>query len=44
MHYPHKVSTRHRKKKVGFLNRMKAHHGRKMLNRKRKAGRRVQVI
>ena len=44
MHYPHKVSNRHRKKKIGFRVRMKTHLGRKMLNRKRRVGRRVQVV
>ncbi len=44
MHYPHKVSKRHRSKKVGFRNRMKTRNGRKTINRKRKVGRRVQVV
>jgi large subunit ribosomal protein L34 len=44
MHYPHRVSRKHRQKKIGFRVRMRTHNGRKMINRKRKAGRRVQVV
>jgi len=44
MHYPHKKSVRHRNKKVGFRARMKTRSGRKILNSKRKLGRKVQVV
>jgi len=44
MHYPHISSKKRRVKKVGFRKRMRTHDGRKMLNRTRRAGRRVQVV
>jgi large subunit ribosomal protein L34 len=44
MHYPHKISKVKRARKVGFRARMKTSNGRKMINRKRRAGRRVQVV
>jgi ribosomal protein L34 len=44
MHYPHKVSKRKRVRKIGFRARMRTHNGRKTINRKRRAGRRVQVV
>ena len=44
MHYPHRVSKKHRQKKVGYRKRRLTHHGRKMLNRKRRAGRKLQVV
>ncbi|MFI5379420.1 MAG: 50S ribosomal protein L34 [Tepidisphaerales bacterium] len=44
MHYPHKVSKIKRARAVGFRARMKTSNGRKMINRKRRAGRRVQVV
>ncbi|NLX04076.1 MAG: 50S ribosomal protein L34 [Phycisphaerae bacterium] len=44
MHYPRKISRRHRKRKIGFLVRMRTSKGRKMLNRKRRAGRKLQVV
>jgi len=44
MHYPHKISKRKRVRKIGFRARMKTHHGRKTINRKRRVGRRVQVV
>jgi large subunit ribosomal protein L34 len=44
MHYPHKISKRHRAKKIGFLVRMRTRGGRKMINRKRKLGRKIQVV
>jgi large subunit ribosomal protein L34 len=43
MHYPRKVSRIRRKRRIGFRARMKTRNGRKMINRKRRAGRRVQV-
>jgi large subunit ribosomal protein L34 len=44
MHYPHKKSVRHRARKIGFLVRMRTRNGRKMMNRKRRVGRKLQVI
>jgi len=44
MHYPHRVSNRKRARVHGFLKRMSTHNGRKLINRKRRAGRKVQVI
>lgn len=44
MHYPHKTSKIKRAHSIGFRARMKTTNGRKMINRKRRAGRRVQVI
>jgi len=44
MHYPHKVSKRRRARRIGFRARMKTRNGRKMIRRKRRAGRRVQVV
>jgi large subunit ribosomal protein L34 len=44
MHYPHKISKVKRARKIGFRKRMSTALGRKMINRKRRAGRRVQVV
>ncbi|NLE29573.1 MAG: 50S ribosomal protein L34 [Phycisphaerae bacterium] len=44
MHYPRKVSKRHRARKLGFLVRMRTRNGRKMINRKRRAGRSLQSV
>jgi ribosomal protein L34 len=44
MHYPHKTSKIKRARSIGFRVRMKTTTGRKMINRKRRAGRRVQVV
>jgi ribosomal protein L34 len=44
MHYPHKISKVKRARKIGFRARMRTANGRKMINRKRRAGRRVQVV
>jgi large subunit ribosomal protein L34 len=43
MHYPRRVSNIKRRRKFGFLARMKTRLGRKMINRKRRLGRRVNV-
>ncbi|MCG3180001.1 MAG: 50S ribosomal protein L34 [Phycisphaerae bacterium] len=43
MHYPHKKSNRRRKRHIGFRARMKNTYGRKTINRKRRAGRKIQV-
>jgi len=44
MHYPHKSSNIKRAHKSGFRARMKTKNGRDMINRKRRAGRKVQVV
>ena len=44
MHYPHKVSKRKRTRKIGFRARMKTPGGRKLISRKRRVGRKVQVV
>ena len=44
MHYPHRKSTIKRARKIGFRKRMRTNKGRQMINRKRRAGRKVQVV
>ncbi|GIW76785.1 MAG: hypothetical protein KatS3mg104_1848 [Phycisphaerae bacterium] len=44
MHYPHRISKVKRARKIGFRARMKTKNGRKMINNKRRAGRKVQVV
>jgi len=44
MHYPHKKSKIKRARAVGFRTRMRTKKGRQMINRKRRVGRRVQVV
>jgi large subunit ribosomal protein L34 len=44
MHYPHRISKVKRARKLGFRARMRTRKGRAMINRKRRAGRRVQVV
>ena len=44
MHYPHRISKVKRARKLGFRARMKTAKGRQMINRKRRAGRAVQVV
>lgn len=41
--YPKRNSRRRRKRAIGFLARMKTKHGRKMMNRKRRMGRSLNV-
>lgn len=43
MHYPHKTSRRKRKRGIGFLARMRTRGGRALINRKRRAGRLVNI-
>lgn len=43
MHYPHKISKRKRARKIGFRARMRTSSGRKLINRKRRVGRKVQA-
>lgn len=44
MHYPHRISKKKRARKLGFRARMKTKNGRNTINRKRRAGRKVQVV
>jgi len=44
MHYPRKVSKRKRARRIGFRARMRTVGGRKIINRKRRLGRQVQVV
>lgn len=44
MHYPHRISKVKRARKIGFRARMRTKSGRQMINRKRRVGRRVQVV
>jgi large subunit ribosomal protein L34 len=44
MHYPRRISLIKRKRKSGFRARMRTHNGRKLINRKRRVGRRVNVV
>lgn len=43
MHYPHRLSHRKRARKQGFRARMKTVGGRKLIARKRKRGRVINV-
>jgi len=43
MHYPKRVSRIKRKRSIGFRARMRTTNGRKLINRKRRAGRLVNV-
>lgn len=44
MHYPHKTSHKKRARQIGFRKRMRTKKGRQMISRKRRAGRKVQVV
>jgi ribosomal protein L34 len=41
MHYPRRISKIKRVRKLGFRARMKTHRGRKLINRRRRLGRRL---
>lgn len=41
MHYPHRISRTKKVRSVGFRARMKTSKGRKIVNRKRRMGRRI---
>ena len=43
IHYERKVSKIRRKRRIGFRARMKTSNGRKLINRKRRAGRLVNT-
>lgn len=43
MHYPHRISRIKRKRKHGFLARMRSPGGRKLIKRRRRLGRRINV-
>lgn len=44
MHYPHRISKVKRARKIGFRARMRTKKGRQIINAKRRAGRKVQVV
>jgi large subunit ribosomal protein L34 len=44
MHYPHRTSKVKRARKIGFRARMATKKGRQAINRKRRVGRKVQVV
>jgi ribosomal protein L34 len=44
MHYPQHITKKPRASKVGFRSRITTTNGRKTINRKRRAGRKVQVV
>jgi large subunit ribosomal protein L34 len=43
MHYPHRISKIKRKRKCGFLVRMRTKKGRKLINRRRRMGRKIDI-
>jgi len=43
MHYPRRTSRIKRKRSIGFRARMRTRAGRKIINRKRRMGRRINV-
>jgi len=44
MHYPRRISKIKRARKIGFRARMRTVSGRRLINRKRRVGRKVQVV
>ena len=43
IHYPKRISRIKRKRSIGFLVRMRTRSGRKLINRKRRVGRLINV-
>jgi len=43
VHYPHRISKRKRFRKQGFRARMRRHGGRKLIARKRRRGRKINI-
>jgi large subunit ribosomal protein L34 len=43
MHYPKRVSRIKRKRSIGFRARMRTRNGRKLMNRKRRKGRSLNI-
>jgi len=43
MHYPHRISRIKKVRAIGFRARMSTRKGRKIINRKRRLGRRIAV-
>ncbi|MEM8834647.1 MAG: 50S ribosomal protein L34 [Planctomycetota bacterium] len=43
MHYPRRTSRIKRKRSIGFRARMRTKNGRKMMNRKRRLGRSLNI-
>lgn len=44
MHYPRRTSKIKRRRSIGFLSRMRTRNGRKIINSKRRHGRRVNIV
>jgi len=44
MHYPRRKSNVKRRRSFGFLGRMKSKSGRKLINKRRRTGRKIQTI
>ena len=44
MHYPRRTSKIKRRRQLGFRARMRTRNGRKIINRKRRLGRRVNIV
>jgi large subunit ribosomal protein L34 len=43
MNYPHRISKIKRKRKCGFRARMRTRNGRKIINQRRRIGRRINA-
>jgi len=44
MHYPHRISKVKRARKLGFRARMRAKNGRKIINNRRRQGKKVSAL
>jgi len=44
MNYPRRISKRKRARSIGFRARMRTPNGRRIINRKRRKGRKVNVV